>query len=311
MLWPLGARAQQRGKPPTIGFLGAGTQSTWQPWVTAFTQRLGELGWVEGRTVIIEYRWAEARRERFAEIAAEFVRRKVDLIVTGGTAVPVVKQATSVIPIVFTLAPDPVRDGLVASLARPGGNVSGLSNQGTDLIGKRFELLREILPGARRVGIIGNANNYQAVFDMRDARTTALGLGLDAVTSEIRSTDEIAPAIEGFKNRADALYVVTDPFMNANRARINTFALAMRLPTMHGSREYIETGGLVSYAANYPDLFRRAGDYVDKVLRGTNPGVIPVEQPIKFDLVINLTTAKALGLKIPETFLLRANEIIE
>ena len=309
--WPLGALAQQRTKLPTIGFLGAGTAVSWQPWLAAFQQRLREVGWVEGRTVAIEYRWAEGRTERFTEIAVEFVRLKVDVIVTGGTAVPTMMQATSVIPIVFTLAPDPVRDGLVASLARPGGNVTGLSNQGTDLAGKRLDLLREVLPGIRRLAILANGKNSQAVADMNDARGTAHKFGFDVVESEVRSADEIAPAIEALKNRVDALYVVSDPFMISNQRRVNTFALAMRLPTIHGNREYVETGGLVSYAANYPDLFRRAGDYVDKILRGTKPGDIPVEQPIKFDLVINLTTAKALGLTVPPTLLARADEVIE
>jgi putative ABC transport system substrate-binding protein len=309
-VWPVPAFAQRAGRMPTIGFLGAGTPTTWSPWVAAFAQRLRELGWVEGRTIVIEYRWAEGRSERFAEIAAEFVRLKVDLIAAGGTAVPAVKQATSAIPIVFTLAPDPVRDGLVASLARPGGNVTGLSTQQTDLAGKRLELLREILPGIRRVGIIANGDNSQAVFDMDDVRNSARKLAFDTATLEIRRSDDIAPAIETLKGRAEGLYVVSDPFMNSNQAHINALALAAQLPTMHGNREYVEAGGLISYAASYPDLFRRAGDYVDKILRGAKPADIPVEQPVKFELVINLRTAKALGLEIPPMVLARADEVI-
>jgi putative ABC transport system substrate-binding protein len=309
--WPLAARAQQAGKVPAIGFLGSSTPLTWGPWVAAFVQRLRELGWVEGRTVAIEYRWAEGRSERFAEFAAEFVRLKVDIIVAGGIAIPAAKQATSVIPIVFTLAPDPVGSGLVASLARPGGNVTGLSNQQPDLAGKRLGLLREIVPGLGRLAIIANSSNPIATAEMGDVRDAAQKLGLDVTVSEIRRADDIEPAIEAFKGHSDALYVVSDTLMNTNRVRINTFALAGRLPTMHGNREYIETGGLISYAANYPDLFRRAGDYVDKILRGIKPGDLPVEQPTKFDLVVNLTTAKALGLTISETFLARANEVIE
>jgi putative ABC transport system substrate-binding protein len=309
--WPVTAFAQRAGRMPTVGFLGAGTPATWSPWVAAFAQRLRELGWVEGRTIAIEYRWAEGRRERFAEIAAEFVRLKVDLIAAGGTAVPVVKQATSAIPIVFTLAPDPVRDGLVASLARPGGNVTGLSTQSTDLAGKRLELLRETVPGIRRLGIIANGSNSQAVHDMDDVRNSARKLAFDTVTLEIRRSDDIAPAIETLKGRSEGLYVVTDPFMNTHRTHINALALAARLPTMHGNREYVEAGGLISYAADYPDLFRRAGDYVDKILRGAKPSDLPVEQPTAFELVINLKTAKALGLEVPPTLLARADEVIE
>jgi len=310
--WPLPASAQQAKSIPRIGFLGAGTPSTWKPWVAAFVQRLRELGWVDGRTVAIDYRWAEGRSERYAEFVAELVHLKVNILVTGGVAVPAAKQATSDIPIVFILAPDPIRDGLVVSLARPGGNVTGLSNQSADLIGKRLDLLREVVPGLRRLGIISNAADPQAVLDKEDVQATARKLGFDASTSEVRRADDIAPAMEALKgHHSEALYVVSDPFINANRVRINTFALAARLPTMHSNREYVEIGGLISYAASYSDLFRRAGDYVDKILRGAKPADLPVEQPTKFDLVINLTTAKALGLKIPEAFLLRADEVIE
>jgi putative tryptophan/tyrosine transport system substrate-binding protein len=304
-------RARAAAKLPTIGFLGSSTRSTWGPWVTAFVQRLRELGWMEGRTIAIEYRWAEGRSERIAEIAAEFVQLNVDVIVTGGIGVPAAKQATSVIPIVFALSTDPVGSGLVVSLARPGGNVTGLSNQSNDLAGKRIELLREIVPGLHRLAIIANRDNAQTIQEMGDARTAARAVGLDTITSEIRRAEDIAPAIEAFKGHADALFVVSDLLTNTNRARLNTFALAAGLPTMHGNREYIETGGLASYAANYPDLFRRAGDYVHRILRGAKPADLPVEQPIKFDLVINLTTAKPLGLTIPESFLLRADEVIE
>jgi putative ABC transport system substrate-binding protein len=273
-------------------------------------QRLRELGWIEGRTVAIEYRWAEGRSERFAEIAAEFVRLKVEVIVTPGSALFAVKQATSAVPIVFVLG-DPVAIGLVASLARPGGNVTGLSNQQTDLSGKRLELLREVLPSLRRLATMANIGNQTVVLEMGEVQAAARTLGLEVVTVEIRRAEDIAPAFEALKGRAEALYVVTDALVSTNRIRINTFALAARLPTMHGVREYVEAGGLMSYGASYSDLFRRAGDYVDKILRGAKPGDIPVEQPTKFDLVINLTTAKTLGLTIPETFLLRADEVIE
>ena len=302
--WPLAARAQQPAKLPTIGFLGASTPSAMRQWTAAFVQRLRELGWIEGRTVAIEYRWAEGRSERYAEIAAEFVRLKVDVIVTYGSRSRLAaKQATSVIPIVFTMAADPVGAGLVASLARPGGNVTGLSIQLADLAGKRLELLREVVPGLRRLAIMANVGYPAAVLEMGEVQAAARTLGLEVVTFEIRRAEDIAPAFEALKGRAEALYVRADPLMFANRIRINTLALAARLPTMYGIREYVEAGGLMSYGPNFPDLFRRAADYVDKILRGAKPADLPVEQPTKFDLVINLTTAKALGLTIPPSLL--------
>jgi putative tryptophan/tyrosine transport system substrate-binding protein len=309
-VWPLAARAQQAEKVPTIGFLGTTTASAWGPWTAAFVQRLRELGWIEGRNLAIEYRWADGRTGRFAEIAAEFVRLKVDVIVAGGSAAVAAKQATSVIPIVVVLG-DPIATGLVASLARPGGNVTGLSNQQTDLHGKRLELLREVLPSLRRLAIMANVDYPEAVLEVREVQAISKTLGLEVATVEIRRAEDIAPAFEALKGRADALYVITDALVSTNRIRINTFALAARLPTMHGVRDYVEAGGLMSYGASYSDLFRRAGDYVDKILRGAKPGDIPVVQPTKFDLVINLTTAKALGLTVPESFLLRADEVIE
>jgi putative ABC transport system substrate-binding protein len=310
--WPLAARAQQPAKLPTIGFLGQSTRSAASEWVAAFVQRLRELGWIENRTVAIDYRWAEGRDERFADIAAEFVRLKVDVIVTSGTpAVSASKQATSVIPIIFATAGDPVRNNLVASLAQPGGNVTGLSLQMGDLACKRIELLREVVPGLRRLAIMANVGNPFTVLELGDVQAAAGTLGLELVTLEIRHAQDIVPAFEALKGRSEALYVCTDALINANRIRINILAVGARLPTMHGSRDYVEAGGLMSYGVNFPDLFRRAADYVDKILRGAKPGDIPVEQPTKFDLIINLTTAKALSLTIPESFLLRANELIE
>jgi putative tryptophan/tyrosine transport system substrate-binding protein len=310
--WPLAARAQQPQKVPTIGFLGSLSQSAQSTWTAAFVQRMREHGWIEGRTVAIEYRWAEGRRERFAEIAAEFVRLNVDVIVTAGTdAVIAAKKATSVIPIVFGTAGDPVANGLVASLARPSANVTGLSNQSAEIAGKRIDLLREVVPSLRRLAIMANVASSIGMLEMREVEAAAHTLGLDVATLEIRRAEDIAPAIEALKGGADALYVVTEPLANTNRIQINSLALSARLPTLHGQKPYVEAGGLISYGANIPDLFRRAADLVDKVLRGTKPGDIPVEQPTKFDLVINLTTAKALGLTIPESFLLRADEVIE
>src|ERR1700730_10627797 len=307
---PRAARALQPGKLPTIGFLGTTAASAWGPWTAAFVQRLRELGWIEGRTIAIEYRWAEGRSERFAEIAVEFVRLKVDVIITGGSAAVAAKQATSIIPIVFVLG-EPVGTGLVATLARPGGNVTGLSNQQTDLLGKRLELLREVLPSLRRFAIMANVDYPEAVLEMRDVQAISKTLGLEVATVEIRRTEDISPAFEALKGRADALYIITDALVSTNRIRINTFALAARLPTMHGVREYVEAGGLMSYGADYSELFRRAGDYVDKILRGAKPAEIPVEQPTKFDLVVNLITAEALGLTVPPSLLARADQVIE
>src|SRR5262245_14917935 len=309
--WPVAARAQQGGKLPTIGVLGVNTASSWAHWTSAFVQRLRELGWIEGRNVVIEYRWAEGRREGFSEIAAEFVRLKVDVIFTGGDAAAAAKQATSVIPIVFTLGLDPLGSGLVASLARPGGNVTGLSVQQTDIAGKRLELLREVVPGLRRLAILVNITNPQSVLEIGEVQVAARKLGLEVATFEIRRSEDIAPAFGALNGRADAVYVCSDALTFLNRTRINSLSIGLRLPTILPQREFVEAGGLMSYGPSFTDLFRRTADIVDKILRGAKPGDIPVEQPTKFDLVINLTTAKALGLTIPESFLLRADQVIE
>jgi len=309
--WPLAARAQQ-AKVATIGLLGTGSAAAQSQWTAAFVQRMRDLGWVDGRNLTIEYRWAEGRSERFAEFAAEFVRLKVDVILTHNTP-PVIaaKQVTSVIPIVFATAADPVDTGLVASLARPGSNVTGLSSQTTDLASKRIELLREVVPGLRQLAFLSQPDNPYVVFDMRQAEAAARRLGLETASLEIRRAEDIAPAFEELKGRAEALYILPDPLLFTHRLRINTLALGARLPTMHLLREYVEASGLMSYGPNWSDQWRRAADYVDKILRGAKPADLPVEQPTKFDLIINLTTAKALGLMIPEAFLLRADEIIE
>ena len=310
--WSLAARAQQAGKLRTIGFLGAQTASAQREWTRAFVQRLHELGWMEGRTVAIEYRWAEGRLERSAELSAELVRLKVDVIVTH-SAEPVLaaKRETGVIPIVFPVAADPVGNGLVASLTRPGGNATGLSLQSTDLAGKRVEILREVLPGFHRLGIIANIDAPAAVLEMREVQAAASAVGLASTVFEIRRVNDIAPAIDALKDRVEALYIVSDPLLGTNRNRLAILAVGARLPTMQGFREQVEAGGLVSYGANFPDLFRRAGDYVDKILRGAKPADLPVEQPTKFDLVVNLITARVLGLTVPPTLLARADEVIE
>jgi len=294
LVWPLAVRSQQARNLPTIGFLGAITAPAQRQWTDAFVQRLRELGWIEGRNIAIEYRWLEGRTERAAEMVAEFVRLKVDVIVTHSAA-PVVaaKQATSVIPIVIVAA-DPVSTGLVAGLARPGGNVTGLSMQSTDLAGKRLALLREVVPGLRRLAIMVNPGAPAAVLEMSEVETTAKTLGLDIATFEIRRADDIAPAFEALKGRAEALYIAGDPLVTTNRIRLAILAVGARLPTMHGNRENVDAGGLMSYG-----------------VRGAKAADIPAEQPTKFDLVINLTTAKALGLTVPDSLLARADEILK
>jgi putative tryptophan/tyrosine transport system substrate-binding protein len=298
-------------KLPTVGFLGAGSPPGWSRWTAAFLLRLHELGWVEGRTVSIEYRWAEGHSERYAEIAAEFVRLKVDVIVSAGSAALVAKRVTSVVPIVFTIAADPLGDGLVASLARPGGNVTGLSTQAVDAASKRLEFLHEIIPSLRRLAILAEVGNFGTVLEQRKVEAASETLGLETMTLKMRNADDIAPAIAGLKGRADALYVLPNPIANTNRDLINALALGERLPTMHGFREYVEAGGLASYGPSTADMFRRAGDYVDKILRGAKPADMPVEQPTKFELVINLKIAKALGIPLSPTLLARADEVIE
>jgi putative ABC transport system substrate-binding protein len=309
--WPLAARAQQAGRQLTIGFLGAATASAWEPWTAAFAQRLRELGWIEGRNLAVEYRWAEGRSGRFEEIAAEFVRIKVDVVVTGGNAAIAVKRTTSVIPIIFVLAVDPVGMGLVASLSHPGGNVTGLSSQQTDTAGKRLELLREVLPNLRRLAIMASVGFPEAEQEARDVQVISRKLGLDVVTSEIRRAEDISSAFRTLKAQVEALYVTADALTNSNRMRINALALAARLPTVCGIRGMVEAGGLMSYGANYSDLFRRAGNYADKILRGAKPADLPVEQPTKFDFVVNLITAEALGLTMPPALLARADEVFE
>jgi ABC-type uncharacterized transport system substrate-binding protein len=306
--WPLAARAQQ--PLPTIGFMGANA-TVFASWTAAFVARLRELGWIEGRTVHIEYRWSEGRPERNAEIAAEFARLKVNVIVTLGSAVPALKQVTSVIPIVFALSTDPVGGRLVASLARPGGNVTGISNQAADVASKRLEFLRAVVPDLRRLAVMLNVGFPQAVLEMGGVQVAAHKLDLEVTPLEIRRAEDIPPAFEALNTKADALYVVDDALVTANRTRIVTRALEARLPEIFNNGSFVQAGGLMSYGPNFPDLYRRAADLVDKILHGAKPADIPVEQPTKFDLIINLKTAKALGLIIPQNVLAVANEVIE
>ncbi len=309
--WPLAARAQQRDSA-TIGFLGPATLSVASNLVEAFVSRLRDLGWVEDRNLTIEYRWAEGQNERYAEIASEFVALNVDLIVTWGSApVLAAKQATGVIPIVFAAQMDPVSVGAVRSLSRPGGNVTGLSLQQTDTTGKRLDLLREIVTNLRSLAIMGNIDTPGVMLEMGEMERTARALGIDIKTIKIRSAENILPAIESIKGHADALYIATDPLVLSHRNQITALSVQARLPTIYGSREYVEAGGLMSYGPNYSDLFRRAAELADKILRGAKPADLPVEQPTKFDLVINLKTAKLLGLTVPSILLATSDEVIE
>lgn len=309
--WPLAARAQQPTKLRTIGFLGTPSLSAWANYVSAFTQRLGELGWIEGRTVAIEYRWADGREDRISEIATEFARNKVDVIVTSGVGGIAAKKATSAIPIVLAIAIDPVGSGLAESLARPGGNVTGLSLISPELAGKRLETLRRVLPGLRRLAILGNAGYPAAALEMSELQALARSLGLEVNTIAVGTSEDIEPAIVMLKGRADALYVCPDSLITTNHVRISASAIEAQLPTMLSFRGFVEDGGLMSYGPNSEDLFRRAGDYVDKILRGAKPADLPIEQPTKFELVINLKTANALGLTISPTILAAADEVIE
>jgi putative ABC transport system substrate-binding protein len=309
--WPIVAGAQQPMTRPIIGLLGTSSEGAWNQWLVAFVQGLRAHGWIEGRNIAIEYRWAEGREAGYAEALAEFIRLKASVIVTAGGALPAAMQATSVIPIVFAIAPDPLGSGVVRSLARPGGNITGLSTQATDLGGKRIELLREIMPGLRRLAIMSHAGYPPIMLELREVHDAVRALGLEAVTVELRSGDDIEPAFEMLKGRAEALYVPADPLVNSNRVRIGTLALDARLPTIFSLREYVTAGGLISYGPSIADLFRRAADYVDKILRGAKPADLPVEQPTKFELVINLKTATVLGLTVPPSLLARADEVLE
>jgi putative ABC transport system substrate-binding protein len=309
--WPMAA-AGQRAKLPTIGLMGSSSAADQVEWTTAFVQRLRELGWREGDNVAIEYRWGEARTDRYAAIAAEFVRSRVDVILTDHTPPTLAaKRATSTIPIVFTTLGDPLGSGIVASLARPGGNLTGLSSQAPDAAGKRLELLREAIPDLRRLAILADFSNPYSALDLSQSQEAARTLMLDVSVFDIRRPEDIDPAFAALRGRAQALYVIPVPLIFANRTRINSLALAARLPTMHFARESVTAGGLMSYGPNWAAMWRRSADLVDKILRGTKPADIPVEQPTEFNLVINLKTAEALGLTIPPTLLARAEEVIE
>ncbi len=307
---PLTADAQQLAKAARIGFLGTATAVP--AYIEAFRQGLRDLGYVEGQNITIEFREAGGRPERLPDLAAELLRLKVDVLVARGTqAILAAKQATSTIPIVMAASSDPVGTGLVASLARPGGNITGLSFISPELSGKRLELLKEVHPGASRVAVLWNPADPPRALELRETEAAARMLGVTLLSWEVRGPDDLEGAFVAMaRRRAGAVITFADPITTAHRKRIVDLVAKHRLPGMYGTRAFVEAGGLMSYGANLPDLFRRSAAYVDKILKGTKPADLPVEQPTRFELVINLKTAKALGLTIPQSILIRAEEVI-
>lgn len=309
--WPPVLAQGPSKSSPVVGFLVAGSQASHGAWVAAYALRLSELGWIEGRNVTVEYRWAAGDNQRMLDFAAEFVQRKVDVIVSSANGVLAARQATSSIPIVFAALSDPVALGLAESLSRPGGNVTGLTVQPSDLASKRIDLLREIVPNLRRLSALANVASSGFEGETEGIRSAAAALNVEAHIFELRTAADIEPALVALKGQTDALYVLSEPLVNANRVQIIEAATTGRFPTIFGFREFVDAGGLMSYGPNFPDLFRRAADFTDKILRGAKPADLPVQQPVKFDLIFNLKTARVLGLKVPESFLTRADEVIE
>jgi len=308
--WPIAAHSQQAETIHTIGLLSAGSGG---PELEVFDDALRELGWIEGKNVAFERRYAENRLERLPEFAADLVRLKVDVIVAFGTLAPLAaKRATSTIPIVMAAAGDPLGSGLVASLAQPGGNVTGMSLMAPDLGGKRLDLLKEVLPRVSRVAVLWNAANPYAALVFKETEAAGQTLGIEVQSLEVRGPDDFDGAFEAARRQhLDALVTVEDPLTFTYRELIADFAARHQLPSLHGLREYVAVGGLMSYGADLTDLFRRAAGYVDKIFKGAKPADLPVQQPTKFELVINLKTAKALGLSIPTTLLATADEVIQ
>jgi putative ABC transport system substrate-binding protein len=312
-VWPLASRAQQPRKSPRLGVLLAGTPDSFSTRARAFVEGLRDHGYVEGRTIAIEWRWGQDRVERLPELAAELVALNVDAIVTGGTpAAKALKSATRTIPIIMAIIGDPVAAGLVASLARPGGNATGFSIVAPELSGKRLQLLKEVIPGISSVAVMSNVANPQSQIELNEMQIAARTLSLRLQSIQTSAEASLEKAFEtSIHEPVQALIVLTDAVLYSQRDRIVALAAANRLPAMYFFREFVVQGGLMSYAPSDTDLFRRAAIHVDKVLKGTSPGDLPVEQPTKFELVINLKTAKALGLTVPDTVLARADEVIE
>jgi putative tryptophan/tyrosine transport system substrate-binding protein len=311
--WPLAARAQQSAMP-IVGFIGSQSPDAIPDYLRALRQGLKEAGFVEGETVVIEYRWAENQIGRLAELAADLVRRRVAIIVSGGgPASMAAGKATTSIPIVFLVAKDPVRLGLVESLARPGNNATGINFFSAELAAKRLELLRELVPGTTRVGVLLNpAETAIAAANLRDVETAARAMGLDIRVLNASNRDEIDAAYATFAvERPDALFISSGPFFSDRRVQMAHLATRYALPAIHGSRLYAEVGGLISYGANIAHAYRQAGTYAGRVLKGVNPADLPVVQSSKFELVVNLHAAKLVGITVPPSLLARADEVIE
>jgi ABC-type uncharacterized transport system substrate-binding protein len=312
-LTPLAAEAQQAGKVYRIGVLETMSATLNTANLNAFRQGLRELGYVEGRDFVIEYRSADGRPESFPGLATELVRLKVDLIVTRGTpAALAAEKATESIPIVMATSADPAGFGIVSSLARPGGNVTGLSTIAVELAGKRLELLKEAVPRIARIALIANMSSPASGSQWRQIEVAARSLGLEPQLLDVRTPEAFARAFDtAIKQRADAVQVANDTLTQTNLRRIVDLSAKHRLPSIFASREFVDAGGLMAYGPNFTDLYRRAATYVDKILKGAKPGDLPIEQPTKFELVVNLKTAKALGLTIPQTILLQADQVIQ
>ena len=312
-LAPLAAEAQPTTKIPRIGFLASPSAEFMKGRVAAFEETLRELGYVDGKSIVIEYRYADGRFERLPNLATQLVRLRVDvLVVVGAPAAHAAKNATSVIPIVIGNAADPVGTGLVASLARPGGNITGLSDFNLGVVTKRLELLKQVVPKATRVAVLLNPANPTNPPQLKEIQTVAPALGVTLLALEAKGSDDIAPAFAVMKSeRPGALLVMGDLMFGTHQRRIAELALKGQLPTSWAMKENVDAGGLMSYGTNFEDLYRRAAGYVDKILKGSKPADLPVEQPTKFELVINMKTAKALGLTIPHSLLLRADQVIQ
>jgi putative ABC transport system substrate-binding protein len=311
---PLAADAQQAGTVPRIGYLGVTSASDRPPLLDAFRQGLRELGWVEGQNIVIDYRYAEGRVDRLPDLAADLVRLKVDLIVSVGTqGVTAARNATETIPIVMIGVRDPVGTGLIASLARPGGNVTGVSGYaGLEIVAKQLALLKETVPEIRRVAVLSNPANAYHQLAIREVTVAARSLGVQLQLLEARGPKEFDGAFAAMaKERVGALLVVSDSIFNAHRTRLADLAARSRLPAAYGIRESVEAGGLMSYGPSFLEFYRRSAGYVDKILKGARPADLPVEQPTKFELVINLKTARALGLTMPPSLLRQADQVIE
>jgi len=311
--WAAPAFGAQRAKVPQIGLLFLPTRPAHAHLLEAFQQGLRELGYVEGQNIAIEYRYADGKRDRLPELAAELVALKVDVIVTASSpAIKALQQATTTIPIVFAATGDPVAEGHVSSLARPGGNITGLSILGTELSGKRLQLLKEVSPNAARAALLFNPANLGMTIREREAHAAARVLGIGIRSVEVREPSDFDRAFSAItRERPDVLLTVVDGLTLQHRRRIVDFAATNRLPAMYETRDFVESGGLMSYGPSLSENYRRAATYVHKILKGAKPVDLPVEQPMRFEFVINMKTAKALGLTLPPSIMVRADQVIE